>query len=103
MDIQQALKEEAEFAARTLQGPASMLRRELRELEKRKAEIEARLAAAERSHGRLASFQPLVGRDYQCPRCWVRDGARSVLSPIPGTATHDIMRCRGGDFNIPLR
>jgi hypothetical protein len=109
MDIQQALTEEAEYVARTLQGGASALEAELRDIEKRKAEIDAKLHAARRSQKRLLNYQPRIGRDFQCPRCWVRDEVRTTLSPVPGTDEHDIMRCHnmrrrmGGPAQIKIQ
>ena len=104
MDILQALAEEAEYAARTVEGRSRQLETELREVEKRKAEIDTQLQAARSSQKRLLNYQPRIGRDYQCPRCWITNEIRSALSPIPGTSEHDIMRCHacGMDVVIPL-
>src|SRR5687768_1343773 len=104
MDIERVLLEEADYVASSIQGGARALEAELRELEVGKVQIDAKLHAANRSRQRLLGFQHRIGRDYQCPRCWIQNEARSALSPIPGTDEHDIMRCHacGADFVIPL-
>lgn len=44
-----------------------------------KLEIEAQLDAAKLAQKRLLNFRPSLGRNFQCPRCWVRDDVRSAL------------------------
>jgi hypothetical protein len=99
MQIERALLEEAEYAAKGIRGAAAALEPELREIEQRKLEIEAVREAAALAPKRLLKFQPKIGTEYQCPRCWIGDERRSALTAIPG----DVMRCHtcGGDFIIP--
>ena len=105
MDIATALREEAKYAADRLQGQMPGLSAELAEIERRKAEIESKLRAAGVASERLRRFEPRVGADFQCPRCWIEKDARSKLSPVGSDTTNDIMRCRtcGADFEIPSR
>lgn len=104
MNIAEYLANEAEDEARRIRNRMAALDAELREVEAKKAEIEAKRRLARGAAQRFLNYQPRIGPDYQCPCCWVRDEVRSTLSPIPGTDEHDIMRCRacGTDHHIPL-
>ena len=44
---------------------------ERRKIELRLLEIEALLKEASFCHERARNFVPQIGRDYQCPRCWI--------------------------------
>ena len=60
-----------------------------RQLTQKKKECDtARLAPK-----RLANYSVKLGADYQCPRCWIDNEARSALRPIPGT--------EGGSLQLP--
>ncbi len=54
----------------------------------------------------LRSYRPRLGRDLTCPRCWVKDGARSMLRSVPGTEEYDVLRCNssacGAEFIVPF-
>ena len=91
MDILHALTEEAAEAVRGLQSQSRRWEAELLRLEKRKAEIEAKLEAARRAQQRFFDYRPRIGRGFQCPRCWIRNGVRATLAPVPDE--QDIMRC----------
>jgi hypothetical protein len=105
LDILHALTEEAAEAALALKSRARSLEAELLDIEKRKAEIEAKLDAARRAQQRLFDYHPRMGRYFQCPRCWIQNEVRATLSPVPGTGEEDIMRCQtcNADWVIPLR
>lgn len=55
---------------------------------------------------RHTSYRPKFGRDYQCPKCWMRDSIRSSMRSVPGTDEYDILRCNrdncSADVIIPL-
>ena len=91
---------EAARIAERCQAHVPALERELRETEVRKAKIEAELRAATLYHQRFFDFQPEIGRDLQCPQCWVRDGIRSRLVPGIGTDREDIYRCDACGFQF---
>lgn len=84
MEPSQALLQEADWAARSLQGGD------------KNAAPEARM--------RAMSFRPKDGRHYLCPRCWVRHGAKAPLRPRPGTDDYDLLACDTchADFVIPF-
>jgi hypothetical protein len=105
MDIEKALTEEAQFIARAMEGRVQGLEQELREVEERKAELERQLRATRGSPNRLANYQPRIGQDFQCPRCWIENEFRVRLSTVPGTDEIDIMHCHncGADWEIPLQ
>lgn len=62
------------------QHRALSLRAELEQLDKRRAEIEAGLNAANEMAGRLANFKPHNGGTYHCPRCWIEEETLTPLS-----------------------
>ena len=104
MSIEAVLAVKAREIATEVESSARALNPELREIEKRKREIDAKLDAAHRAVKRSIDFKVRIGSDFQCPGCWVRDKVRSTLTPIPGTKHADIMRCHtcGLDLIIPL-
>ena len=80
----------------------SALELDLREIEARKAEIEAKLHSAKLSLKRLSNFHSEDGGDFQCPRCWISNETRSSLTPILGTDSENIFRGRVGNFKISI-
>ena len=105
MDIEKALVSEAEQIASNMDSRARALEEELGEIEHRKMHVEAELNAAKLSHKRLPSFQARIGRNFQCPRCWVRDETRFKIRPIPSCGDNDVLRCDrcGSDWAILYR
>lgn len=86
------------------QGRAFRLQEQKFEIETRLREIEAQLHAANLAYDRLASFQPEIGRDFQCPRCWIEHETRAVLAPIGGGTRHaDFFRCETCAFELEAR
>lgn len=87
MEAPEALKQEASWAARSIQASAP--------------------DKAPEAIMRARTYQPKVGRDFQCPRCWVRNGQRSSLRCVPsGTDEHDLLVCNnqacGAEVVVPL-
>jgi hypothetical protein len=99
MDVATELAAASRARQRQTNDEIEDLEAQLRQLtEQRDGQIDARK--------RLDAYQPKVGTDYLCPNCWVKDGRRSPLTPIPfERADEDIMRCHtcGRDFGISLR
>lgn len=93
MDTGKALSEKAAAIAEQLYGSVPALEAELREIEKRKLEIESKLDAAHLARKRAIEFINKVGPDYQCPRCWVRDKNRSTISPLPSNTKDNLFAC----------
>lgn len=60
----------------------SDLHDELKEMERRKIEIEAELNTARLSDKRLAHFQVAVRGTHQCPRCGIDRGIQSNLLTV---------------------
>lgn len=105
MSIETILMSEAEYIVQHTQGDARAFEAQLLEIEKRKSEIEARLDKAKLAQKRLQDFRPRIGRDFQCPRCWVQNETRSALTAVPSSTGDDILRCHtcGADYLIPFR
>jgi len=76
--------------------------RELADIEKRKAEIQAECDAIRSAPKRLANFPVKKGIDYLCPRCWVEEGKTIPLSPIPSPTRDDNFRCLLCRFEITV-
>lgn len=55
---------------------------------------------------RAMNYRPKIEHTLQCPRCWVRNGARMSLRSVPGTDEYDVLRCNdskcGAEFIIPF-
>jgi hypothetical protein len=105
MDAATALIEEAQHIASGADNRARQLQAQLDDIKAKKLAVDAELERAKSTSKRLLNYQPRVGRDFQCPRCWVQHEVRAPLSSIPGTDEHDILRCHtcGADWMIPLR
>jgi hypothetical protein len=77
------LTELANQIAADAQARTSHIQAELLEIEKQKVAKQAELDFAHLSLKRALKFQPKIGRDYQCPRCWINSEVRSALTAIP--------------------
>lgn len=101
MSIAGEIKQMATRFAVSLHGRTTQLQAELAEVEARKAKIQAQLDVARLSENRLMRFEPQVGRDFQCPRCWIENEKRSVLSPMKGgTRLEDFWQCSACGFEM---
>jgi hypothetical protein len=105
MNIEAALAEEAQRYALNAEGRVAALKAELADLEGRKQELVGKLKEAEAAPERLRTFQPSVGPNFQCPRCWIQNGRHSVLRGVPSSTSDDLMQCREcpAEFVIPSR
>jgi rubredoxin len=101
MSIPGEIKQQATRIAVALHSQSEQLKTALTEIEARKASIAAALKAASLSEDRLMRFEPQIGRDFQCPRCWIEHEKRSVLSAIGGgTNREDFWRCSACGFEM---
>lgn len=94
-----------ELAARS-QSQLAQSAAEIAELEEQLQQLKARREGQLDAQGRLQSYRPKVGVEYQCPNCWIVDGQPSRLKAIPfERPNEDIMRCAtcGRDFGVSLR
>jgi hypothetical protein len=103
MEIETALLEEAQYAVSNLKNRARALESQLQEIKKLKLEIEAECQAASLAPKRLLKFQPKIGTEYQCPRCWIEHERRSSLRPVASGGRDDLMRCNTcpAEYAIP--
>ena len=86
--------------ARRAQFRLAVLDREEFELDRRKAEIGTQRGNIRDAAQRALYFQPVIGADYQCPRCWVDHKKQSILQPVASQTGHDLFRCQ--DCNLDL-
>ena len=98
MSLNTQIKQEALEIANDLLQSAQRLKPELRQIETRKAQVEAILENTNRCHERAANFRPEIAGDFQCPNCWIRNDVKSSLKPIEGTATVDYFKCPHCDY-----
>lgn len=86
MTPEQALGDELRWYGRALRGNADI--------------------PAETLQGRVLAYRTQINGRYQCPQCWLRDGAPSDLRAVPGTNEHDVLRCNydpcGAEYLVPL-
>ena len=102
MSTNEVIRKEAVQIANEIDRSASALELDLQEVEARKAEIEAKLHSAKLSLKRLSNFHSEDGGDFQCPRCWISNEARSSLTPILGTDSEDIFKCKVCGYKISI-
>jgi ribosomal protein L37AE/L43A len=105
VEITTALLEEAKRYAANAQARLSKLEADLKDIERQKAEVEAKCQAARVATKRLLKFEVQIGSEYQCPRCWIEHERRSALRGVASRTSDDIMACRicGAEFVIPSR
>lgn len=96
------IKQLAIEIANDIQERALSGKRELAEIKIRQAQIEAQLESAQLCRNRLSSFSPEIGRDLQCPRCWVVNETRTALTPIPGDHAVDRFKCSVCHLDLEL-
>ena len=103
MSIREKLAELATRAYNDAQQCSADLRLELRQLDMRKAEVEAQLRAAELSQQRIASFQAHGNGGFQCSWCWVGSGVSSILELVPAPPSVELYRCGtcGSEYAAP--
>lgn len=80
------------------QARLAMLKSELAEIERRKAQIQTEMALKSASFERACTFRPEIDGKVQCPRCWVDTELRTALTSSPGRARDDHFRCRACQF-----
>ena len=103
MPIAGELQRIAAELARTLKGRISELQRDLAEVEEKKRAIQEQLEAARLSTDRTLDFQPQIGADFQCPRCWIEHEKRCTLTRMGGgTRTEDFFHCRACGLQISI-
>ena len=97
------IREAAAQIVADLINQASDLKKKLEKVEAEKAEIELELSAKNHGPKRFNSFEPLIGRDLQCPECWIRREVRAVLTPISSNTSDDWYRCKTcrNEFCVP--
>ncbi len=101
MSIGGEIRQVAQDLARNAQSHLSEIEREIAEIEERKTALMAQREFSRGAEERLFRFQPQIGGDFQCPRCWVDHEKRSVLTPIGGgTQREDFWRCHTCGFEM---
>ena len=105
MDIASFIRRAAHEIVEAAQNRAAALEREMDSGEAYDARVKAQLEAAHLARKRLANFMVQIGPDYQCPRCWIEDEARSTLRGIPSeNRNEDWLACSARDcgYRVPL-
>lgn len=104
MDFTEALISAAEDIASKAHRRVRALEAELTDTPHHKEHVEAALREAKLTDERLSNYQARTDRNYQCPRCWVRDGARFKVRPVPSSSANDVLRCDrcGSDWIMPI-
>lgn len=97
-----AFREAAEKFAMELQSQRVELELELFDMEKRRAELEAKLDTAKLGFKRLADYPiPATSVDPACPRCWLKSHDVRMKS-ITSQTGDDVFACRACSFEITV-
>lgn len=104
VELRSLLAQQAQQIAHDLERGEARLNAKIADLNRELAEVEAKRKSARRATQRLLNYPILIGRQFQCPSCWIHDEARSSLTSPRGTDDHDIMRCRacGWELIVPF-
>ncbi len=90
-----SLAEYLKACVREAQANSPRLEAELAQMKTRKLAIENELQSASLAVQRASEFVTnRMGLDYYCPRCWIKHGRRSPITPIGSDDPHvDLFRC----------
>lgn len=103
MNIEQALQQALTELERELQSKKSAFAKELADIEARRTELIAELDAISSFPERRRSFVSRLGRDYQCPRCWIVKESESSMRPVPNSTDDDYFECRVCGYELVVR
>ena len=99
MSIGGELKECAHHFAQEAQSRLAQIEREIAEIDERKAQLTAQRDLIRSASERAFDFEPMLGSDFQCPRCWIESETRSFLRPVRSEKPReDIFRCNRCEF-----
>ncbi len=100
MAIRDQILQAANEIAGRMQADLFDLDRQLSEAKKHVAKIQNECDAARGVPERLSNFPIELGSDYLCPRCWIEEGRRSLLNPVPSNTREDLLRCSLCQFEL---
>jgi hypothetical protein len=103
MNIEQALQQALTDLERELQSKKSAFARELGEIDARRTQLIAELDAIGRLPERRRSFVSRIGRDYQCPCCWIVKESESSIQPVASSTDDDHFECRACGYKLLVR
>lgn len=94
METESFLRQEARWFANSLKGLP------------RRGDIPDRASLEARALTYQPRWQGAQPPPLTCPRCWIKNGARSTLRSVPGTDEYDILKCNsnacGAEFIVPF-
>ena len=93
MSISDGLVGAAKDLARELESQHKTLDSQLSKAKREVSELEAKVKATRLATERALNFDPLVGAEYQCPRCWIIGERRSMLRRVGGHGFADTLDC----------
>ena len=102
MSARALIEEEVTYLAGLLDRQADVLRNDLKKIEARKTDIETQLTVANLCYERIATFEPEIGGNLQCPRCWIYNNIRATMRTIPSLGQEDILKCDNCNLASPF-
>jgi hypothetical protein len=102
MSARAIIVEEAKETAGLLERQTDVLRHDLKKIEARKTELETQLTVAKLCYERIATFEPEIGGNLQCPRCWIYNNVRSTMQAILSPRQEDVLKCDNCNLKSPL-
>jgi hypothetical protein len=94
MSISGELRKYAQDFADKAQERLTRIEREIAKIEEKQARLLAQRNEMRSVPERALNFEPTLGPDYQCPRCWVDDETRATLRPVASERPRqDVFRC----------
>jgi hypothetical protein len=100
MSIEDKIRQLANETAARVQKRATYLHNEYLEAEKFAAAKKAEFDFANLAPDRVASFQPEIGGQLQCPFCWIEKGIKSAFRPVHTGTRDDVFRCQNRHEHI---
>jgi hypothetical protein len=90
---EEALLRIAREIAASHEAQIPQLNNDLIEVERKKTEIQRELHTARLATKRASQYDPILGRDFRCPGCWIYDETSNVMHPIPSDNREDKWKC----------
>lgn len=102
MTAEKELLQAVEKLERDLQAQKPQMERQLAEAERQRLRLLAEHEVISRAAERRCSFNPVLGRGYQCPSCWIRSETRTRLRVLPGTDGGTVLICDACRFRLAV-
>jgi hypothetical protein len=102
MSAERVLYQALDRLERELQAKKPRVERELAHVEAERFRLLAERDAILRAPERRARFNPMLGRGYQCPSCWINSETASRMRELPSANGDSLFLCDACGFRCTV-